>query len=71
MAKRKGTDNTIAKRKGREYNSQKKREIIQYLKEKGDNTIAKRKGTDNTIAKRKGTNTQTMIYNIFRRMLKI
>jgi hypothetical protein len=42
LPKEKG-DNTMAKRKRRSYNGQKKKEIIQWPKEKGDNTMAKRK----------------------------
>ena len=56
-AKKKKTDNAVAKRKrqtiqwpkekDRQYNGQKK---------KTDNTMAKKKKTDNTMAKRKRTN---------------
>ena len=33
----------MAKRKRRPYNGQKKKETIQWLKEKGDHTMVKRK----------------------------
>jgi hypothetical protein len=37
------TNNTMTKRKDRQYNGQKKGETIQWPKERIDNTMAKRK----------------------------
>jgi hypothetical protein len=40
---RERTDNTMAKRKDKQYNGQKKGQTIQWPKERTDNTMAKRK----------------------------
>jgi hypothetical protein len=49
----------MAKRKRRPYNGQKKKETIQWPKEKGDHTMAKRKRRPYNGQKKKG---QTMIH---------
>jgi hypothetical protein len=61
MAKRRRTDNTMAKR--RTDNTMAKRRT--------DNTMAKKRRIDNTMAKRRRTNGQTTIYKKLLRKLMI